>query len=288
MLKQKLQPAVLVLISSLLLLSCHSEHLHSNYAIHHGAQVNQDSSQLAFFLSHSAYYPAKGISRFPDGGRSDVVFEQLDLYVYDIRDADLHSVMGFEDFVEITGNSRSSIKSNLLWQNDSLYFTIAPVSEWDFYLEHSDSDSKKAKIRHLETKYAGVFLYTDTDISTTDSSNLPPETDGSDVKLGDIRKTLETLPAEAIGINVRELSNRSDKQLIRECILAENKSPLTRRAIAEQIIIPKGNETIQDCIKKIEEHKRDLSGIDKTQYASRIAPVENSLRKALLQSGHSQ
>jgi hypothetical protein len=51
-----------------LITACHTNHLSLDYKVIDACYADSSTNEIAFFLRSSAYYKAKGVSKFPDGG----------------------------------------------------------------------------------------------------------------------------------------------------------------------------------------------------------------------------
>src|SRR6056297_2399398 len=121
----------------LFLTACHSEYAVLNYTIHHNPCYSQDSSEIAVFVSTFGYLPPKGPARFPDGGQSKMLYENVSLFVLSNKKSELKLIEGFSDLTDLIGAYRSSWKTKVCYLGDSLIFQVAPVSDYDFIMSYA-------------------------------------------------------------------------------------------------------------------------------------------------------
>jgi hypothetical protein len=274
--------ALISLSGALLLTGCsYSNYLHMGYEVHHSPVWNPDSTVIAFVLSTRAYLPAKGLSRFPDGGISKYLHKEVALYVYDTRQQQATKVAGFPYLTDLLGSSRSNWDSRLFFDDHQLYFHIAPLMEWQWYLNRADTEEQRERIKKLKQNYQQAFGYrlatsilepVDT-ITFQAGYEQPPTSPWATTK-----KILETMPLSTIGLEVQKIYPKSDKAYIQEALLLKNSSPTTRRAVLEQIIANQSREAINAYIKQIDQQKEKLEGIDKDIYESTIQPLYQQLQ----------
>lgn len=73
---------------SILLTSCYSDYVHlklePKYYQPHPVYQHGDSTKITFVSIQKAYLRAKGITAFPDGGQSKVIYMKTGLYIFDL------------------------------------------------------------------------------------------------------------------------------------------------------------------------------------------------------------
>ena len=77
---------------------------------------------------------------------------------------------------------------------------------------------------------------------------------------------LSEIPLAEWGLVVKDIYPKSDEDYIEETIYLYNSSPTTRRAVVEQIITKLPKEKIKNLLKKMDEYKNSLEGLEKTEY----------------------
>lgn len=75
--------SVLIIVTSIMS-SCYSDHLRLSYQAHRGAVWNSDSTLAAAIVSSRATRKPVGLTRVPDGGRSNYHLETVKLYLYNL------------------------------------------------------------------------------------------------------------------------------------------------------------------------------------------------------------
>jgi len=270
------------LMGVLLLTGCsYSNHLHMGYQVHHSPVWNTDSTAIAFVLSTRAYLPAKGLSRFPDGGISKYLHKEVALYIYDTLQQQIIKVAAFPHLTELLGSYRSNWNSRLFFDDQHLYFHMAPLMEWQWYLKQADTEEQGERIKKLEQNYQQAFRYRLTtsilepvDTITFQANYEQPPTSA----WATTKKILETIPLSTIGLEVQKIYPKTDKAYIQETLLLKNSSPTTRRAVLEQIFATQSREAINAYIKQIDQQKEKLEGTDKINYERTIQPLYQQLQ----------
>ncbi len=273
------------LLGLFLLTGCsYSNYLHMNYQVHHSPVWNQDSTTLAFVLSTRAWLPAKGLSRFPDGGMPKNLYKEVALYSYDTIHKQLSKISTFPGLTELLGSHRSNWSSRLYFHNNRLYYQIAPLMDWQWYIKHANTEEEKREIENLETKYAQPFYYDQgtqsiekSDTSTFQSIYVKP----SKSPWHATKVALMKMPLSSIGLDVQTIYPKSDDAYIEETLLLQNPSPVTRRAVAEQIMTKQSKELIHSYISRIDKQIADLEGTEKLNYERRIEPIYQLLQGML-------
>ncbi|MFW6302744.1 MAG: hypothetical protein ACOC01_04390 [Bacteroidales bacterium] len=272
---------ILVILSSVFFLQgCHSEQLYIRYKVHHNNSWDEDSSRLAFFISRSAWYPATGISRFPDGGQAKHVMEKTDLFIYQPNDQSLYKIASFNDLAQIIGNHRSSWDTEVSWDKDSVLYRVCPVTEWDMYLKNAGTDEKKQEIKKLQEKYCRTYAYNlnNSRVQKVNSKKMLSDSVKTKATLTEIHDLLDSIPLLKLGYNIRELTGKTDKQLMKDYLYYRNNSSHTNRAILEQVIAEKEPEEINQMIEKVKKHLSSLKGREKIRYRGRSKTIIRELK----------
>lgn len=238
---------------STFLTSCYSDNvcLKSEREYSNPKAVSQygDSTKIAFVSNEKAYLRASGITAFPDGGQSKVIYQKTGLYVFDTKTKNL-------TFLQDLTNSKNTYrnynkKTQLLFIDNLVYCNMLPGEDAKDSLELKQADEKCYAI-NLDTKQtksvdtaAFYALYkTHREEQNVDLSGL------------------KTIPLSEFGLNIQEIYPKSDKAYIEEIIYYTSDGQTTRRAIFEQIISKLNKSEMDDILKKMEEHKNTLEGYE--------------------------
>ncbi|MFO7810740.1 MAG: hypothetical protein R6V47_05150 [Candidatus Delongbacteria bacterium] len=270
----------LIMVSGLLLYSCHSEYLSLSYSIHHGPCISPDSSRIVFGLSRKAYRKATGIARFPDGGIPDYLLEEVGVYLLEREDQQILELSDLSDMAFVIGASRSSWKLDINLNDSVVYYRAQPVSEWSLYKKMTGPDSNKIDI--LKRKYNTAYSY------NLKNNELKEHSDHEIIQKQDNRFDINVLageiaqlPLSEIGFVLKEIYPKSDEEYIDETIYLKNNSRLTRRAVIEQIISKMSKDEIAGLLKKMDDFKESLDGLEKQRYEFRSKDIYERI-KALL------
>jgi hypothetical protein len=268
----------------LLLTSCYSEYLRLDYRLHHGACRNNENTRVAFIVSKCAYLPAKGIARFPDGGTPKYLLEETTLYIFDRENKEVKKLVDFNDLSELLGCYRSSWKSKLAYTDSLVYYSISPVMEWHWYIKEAETHKDSQRVYNLREKYARPFVFNERKMipAHTDSSSfVSARQKYREVDFTELNNQLKELPLSEMGLVVKDIYPKSDKDYIKETIFLKNNSSLSRRAVIEQIIAKKSKQKIKGLLREMEEYKNRLEGSEKTTYEIHSEDVYEEI-KALL------
>ncbi len=276
-----------ILIAALLLLmtSCYSEYLHMNYSQHHGATWNNDHTSVAFIISSAAYRPAKGIAAFPDGGIPEYLMEEVGLYVYNPDKKDLHKVADFNDLAGFIGTQRSSWNTRLAYTDSLVYVLARSVSDWSFYLE-STAKTKEDSMRvyDLKEKFSDPFVY---NINTGQKHAVDSSVFNSvynedrEADFMTVHDMITGIPLSELGMNIKSIYPKSDRDYIEETIYLKNTSPVSRRAVIEQIISQLSEKEIRSLLDKMDKYKNRLEGPDREKYERNSKAVYEEIRALL-------
>ncbi len=278
---------VLILIhicSLLFLVSCYSEYISMNYKIHHGACWNDQHTQIAFILSKCAYKSAEGISRFPDGGTPEYLLRDVGLYVYNTENNSLYKAVDFNDLTDLLGHSRSSWKTKLAYTNSSIYYSVLPLMEWDWYLKKKKASKDPQKIHKLKEKYSSPRLYNEKTKKVTEVDSSLLLSVFKKIKKANLtwlNKKLSLVPLSDLGMVIKKIKPKSDDEYIEETIFLKNTSTVSRRAVIEQIISGLSKNKIKELLAKMDDYKNNLKGLKRTEYEVYSEDVYNRI-KALL------
>lgn len=109
---------LLLLPLTLLVTCCTYEKEPSEWIQFSSATPSPDGSKLAYLRSYRKYRKPSGLNRFPDGGRSKTLEEELALYLYDCGDGSSRKIVPVDGR---PGNPPSIIIS---WKSDSLVYWL--------------------------------------------------------------------------------------------------------------------------------------------------------------------
>lgn len=267
-----------------LLTACYSEYVSMDYDIHHYPCRNESGDKIAFIVSKCAYRPAKGISRFPDGGTPKYLLEETSLFLLDTNSMDLKKITDFDDLIPLLGCHRSNWSTKLACFNDSIYCSISPVSDWEFYLRMAETSKDTQKIKITEEKYNQPLAFhhlKNEHKSITNSVFQQKYTKDKEISFSAIKKHLSEFPLSEMGLVIQKIYPKSDEAYIKETIFLKNKSRITRQAVMEQIISKLNKQHIKVLLREMDEYKNNLEGREKENYMRNSRVLYNEM-KALL------
>ncbi len=278
---------ILLLGIVLILTSCHSEYVNLDYDIHRGAVWNDQHNKIAFVASKKAFRSATGISKFPDGGTPDYLLENMGLYLFNSENQELTKLIDFNDLVDWLGASRSKWNVKIAFTDSLIYYNILPVSDWDLYLSWAKTAEDSSMIYSLKEKYSKTYLFNviTKNVSETDSalflSLYQKSKEANKISLTDLNQKLLEVPLAEWGLVVNDIYPKTDEDYIEETIYLYNESAITRRAVIEQIISKMSKEEIKAMLKKMDEYKSSLEGLEKTEYEIYSEETYKSIQKLL-------
>ena len=212
-----------------------------------GGVYDPDSINVFYFHSAEAYRPARGITAFPDGGISKVLFKNVSLYQYNILKKSLVTILDYGPLPYSAGRW----KFNLMIRNDSVAFMIEPVSGWTNELKWG-MDS----IIYLKYRFWFIYDIRSGELSTTESViELPAD--------------LRSLPVSELRIITKEFTYK-ERAIDMDVIAPANK----RKRIRELSRL-KGNQSYRDAL--IETLADDLTDAEINRIISGINDYMNSL-----------
>lgn len=267
------------------LTACYSDYVHLDYSLHHGARYNNDSSKVAFVLSTMAYRPAKGLAAMPDGGISEYLLEEVSIYTLDTHNNTISEVADVSDIANITGAYRSSLDIKTAWDGQLLYYKAAPVSDWSFYLENAaDTKEDSLTINELKNKYSPPLVI-DTKTGKTGNSDsitfAGALNNSKKVEFMTLSNILSEIPLAELGLEISLIYPKADKKYIGETIYLENTSPLSRRAVVEQIISELSADEIKALLTEMDNYQESLEGQERDEYKKRADKLREMIRSLL-------
>jgi hypothetical protein len=218
---------------------CHSDYVILDYDMHHGACYNQDSSKIALFVSTFGFLPAKGLSRFPDGGQAKMLHENVTLFLMTTDSTELTRIADFPELTAMIGARRLAWETKLCFKGDSLFFQVSPTSDFDFikaYTEKYADDS--VKINAVKNKYGKCVLY-HPDLSSIRAIEAARNCFDEAIKADFMtaKHLLDSFSLKEIGLDLLEVHPKSKKHYLKGLQNGKINSELTRRAINEQLTI---------------------------------------------------
>jgi hypothetical protein len=270
----RLLPLFLALLSS-----CHSEYLSSNYQVVPVATVCADNSSYLFVLRSKAFLQASGLSRMPDGGRPKYILNKLSLYRLNSTD-NLQEMYRFSDLE----NEKVNLEAKILCHKDSILLSIYPTTEWEFYAKNVDSEQRLNQLNKLGQRYTRdrVYLVDQNNLKLIDFDMAAGQDKvKKEYSTGRLSRELESLPLIELGFDLLKLYPKEAEAYIDECIYLKNDSPMTRRAIIEQVIAALSEDEINALLKAMDDYANSLSGLEKTEYETYSKDTYENI-KALL------
>ena len=144
-----LYKVIILVIISFSFTSCYEDYLVISSKFESG-KINADSSKIVFFHILQASQPPKGISRFPDGGTHHIIYKNVSVYTFDLIEQKIEQIFDFGNL------PYSSWIYNTSVQNNSVTFSISPISGWEWSINNS---TKPENYISLSEKYMGFYKY---------------------------------------------------------------------------------------------------------------------------------
>ncbi|MGD9158573.1 MAG: hypothetical protein PVG39_09215 [Desulfobacteraceae bacterium] len=272
-LKNKINLCLLILFLTFFSTSCYSDYTHLKYDTHYGAVYNtQNSREIAFIASTSAYQPPAGISRFPDGGTPKYLFEKVFLYILDTDSHKITRILNLNDLAGLIGTSKGGWKNKIIFNGSYIYYYISPVTDWSLHKKWKENSLSPEKMQAIQDKYE---TYYKVNVSTGETTKIDSTTfqkmfnsfyKKTKVSLTPLNKELKKTRLSEFDFILENIDNKGNDQYIEETIYLKNGSPVTRRAVVEQIIAKKSKEEILALLEKMDQYKNSLTGSEKIQY----------------------
>jgi hypothetical protein len=267
-----------------LITACHTNHLSLDYKVYDACYADSSSTEIAFILRTSAYFQAKGISRFPDGGVPKYVYHDISLFELNIRENRLNRIASFNDLTEAGFNIATSLKTLTIATDSAIYFRIRPITPWSQYLKWSKNAADSAAIISLKNKYATPYKINLSSEQMLVADSLDYEDNLKNMQRYDLtylHKKLDSIPLIAVGLDVMKINPKSENSYIEETIYLDNSSPITRRAVIEQIISKQSKDKINELLDEMDRYKQSLEGLELTEYEIYSKDVYRQLRALL-------
>lgn len=267
-----------------ILSSCHSEYVCLDYDVHFGSVSNNDTTNVVFVTSKTAYKSASGISAFPDGGISDYLIQNMGLYIFNLENQKLTQLVEFNDLAEWLGASLSNWNVKIAFYDSVVYYNINPVTEWNWYLNKARSGRDTLFILSFKEKYNKAYsfnIYGEKGVEIDTASFLDIYQnciETNKYNLTDLNKKLSEVPLADWGLVIKDIFPKPDKDYIEETIYLQNGSAKTRQAVIEQIIAKMDKREIKYLLEKMDEYKNSLEGLKKTEYEVYSKDTYESIR----------
>jgi hypothetical protein len=256
----------------LIFISCHSKYVYFDYEIHHGPMWNNEHTSVVFVASKTAFRSATGIARVPDGGIANYLLKNVTLYLFNTENHNLTPLVDFNDLTNWLGTSCSNWIVKIAFPDSVIFYNILPVMKWDWYIKQAKTTADSLLICSLKEKYTRVYSFNINEKrvveidSTLFLSLYQNCIEANKADLTELNKKLSEIPLSDWGLVVKDIYPKPDKDYIIETIYLRNNSPLTRRAVVEQIIAKMSKQEIKDLLLKMDEYKNSLDGLEKTEY----------------------
>jgi hypothetical protein len=239
---------------SILLISCHSNYIHLDYEMSKypdPVYQHDDSSKIAFISTQEAYRRATGISAFPDGGQSNVIYNKTGLYIIDTENEKLIHLM------EISSTPYLYTDTKLAFIGDFIYYNC----EID-----TSKSIDSTRVLSLKNKYVKCFSI---NINTKEINQIDTvafnalfQKSKFECSLTALSKELRKIPLAELGLVIQDIYPKSDKAYIEELIYAKSDGAVSNRAIIEQIISKLDKQEIEAILEEMDEHKNSLDEWD--------------------------
>ena len=226
---------ILLFFIAAALSSCsHSHFLISTIRNSYNAGWNKDSSEFAFISTEKIYRPATGLAKFPDGGRSKIVFKRIAVYHYKIKNKELTRISEYKgiDFM-----SEIRIRGlRIIVTDTSVLYKLPPISNYTIEKAYRFADNHNDSVRigkNIEqTKQAFQYNFKTKTISVFDTVLFN--------KADTLPKAIHGNNAEDKYINKITLTDRG--------IFLENIYPQSIRKYKQYILEGRGSKDIRDAI----------------------------------------
>jgi len=267
-----------------ILVSCHSEYVSLDYKICPDACYNNDSTLVAFLATKKAFLKPKGVARFPDGGRSKIIFNKTDLYIYNVQNKKQLNVLHLDDLSLTKDNVLATPKTEISFTDSILFFRIMSENSWESQLKLAHTASDTANIEILKNLYSKPFLWEfyKQEVWQVDSAEFDSyDRTYKHVSLTEVYNFVKEVPLTDLGLNIMEIFPKSEKDYINETIYLKNDSKISRKAVVEQIIAKLSKEEIKELLLKMDNHANSLKGYEKTTYETYSAETYKQIQALL-------
>lgn len=260
MLYKKILPFSLAVLFSLLT-SCYSDYVYLKLDLKYyqprPVYQHDDSNLVAFVSIQEAYRQATGITAFPDGGQSKVIYKKTGLYIFNIESNKLSLIKDLTAFVNFPWYFKD--RSELLFI-DSLvyYFSKGEVLDVEEAKDPLLVKKKYEKCYSININTNEVSMVDTVMFNTLYRKYYKKK----DVDLSGLKK----IPLAQFGLLIQDIYPKPDKKYIEETIYLKNKSKISKRAVVEQIISKLDKTEIKALLKKMDDYRNSLEGLEKKEY----------------------
>lgn len=244
--------------------SCYSDYVFLHISPRHEATYAVDSQYLYFVAAVQAYKKPKGLSAWPDGGTPRYLLNQESLYCLDVAENTLIKLAGFDDVTSVL-YGRWSLSIAVF--EETVYYQVTPTTDWEYYLNWAKSSRDSFRVMSLKEKYHGVLGVSFSDSARLKLDTFPVGADYFAISPKDLQVILDSLKVVQWGINLKQLSPKRDNAYVHDLITqTKGGSPLTRRAIVEQIVAPMSRKEKRDILEAFELYKSELPVAEQKLY----------------------
>lgn len=234
-----------------ILTGCYSDYVMLNNNLKSGGVWNSTQTEFVFVGEAYAYRKASGVSAFPDGGQSTVLYRRTNLYICKPQFNELSIVA---DLSNLPG---SKYYSRYIYLRDSLV-----------YYKYHAINIISGEIIKVDSS---VFL-------SLKKKGLGNES----ISSSDLKKKIDKVPVSKWGLELQKIHPKPDKAYIKDLICWEKGgSRVTRKAIIEQIISKKSEHDILAILEKMKEYGRNFDGYKKSLYEGHFEESQKYINELL-------
>jgi hypothetical protein len=239
--------------------SCYSDYLHLDYKVLDIAKIDSANNTIPFTANAKAFRKAKGIAAFPDGGQSNYLLDECNLYLLNRETKTLTKLVSI---YKIDNNLRSvPFNTQIVFSDSMVYFQVIPYVK---FLKKDSSNFEmlpQAFCISIENK---AIIEIDTVLFKQIYQSKTVE---NCLELSCLRNKLAKIHLKEWGFVLQDLYPKSEKSYIEDFVYTgKGGNGLTKRAIAEQIIANKSKDEIRAIITEMDDYKKSLTGLEKDEY----------------------
>ncbi len=270
---QKIFLFVCIVIVVVCTSSCYSGNIHLQYDPYCGAVRNVENvNEIAFIASTSAYRPATGISRFPDGGQPKYIFQKVSLYCLNTETHQIINLVDFSDLAELIGTSKTKWKTKIIFKGPFVFYHVSPVTSWALHSKWKKNSISNEVSQQLQNKYEkyykiNILSKQIREINLAEFQNVADNFfDKTKISLTKLNDELQKTKLSEFYLILDNIEDKSDDEYIKNTIYLKNDSEVSRRAVIEQIISKRSREEIQSLLNKMDQYKKSLKRSKRIQY----------------------
>jgi len=238
---------VVLLFIGLFLSSCSSNYIIlKNDICRNGAVWNTSKTKVAFVTIQQAYTRPTGIFKFPDGGRPDVYYSNLVLYIFDIKTNRLESLTNFKKLCYTI--ARDNYYIDLAFDSEYVYYKIDLIG-WDTHIDEKTKNKYK-------NKYFAINLKTK-QIQEISSSLFFSKYKKETISSTKINKILNHIVCDKWGMNLQNIYAQSKDKYI-DYLIYGKMNNFTYDCIFSQIVPSLTKTDIKYIVKEMNKHKQEL------------------------------